>query len=68
IPFIGPARPKVPARTPRGVVLGAITVADPAVTGNSQYRFSARIAPNGTPADVTILVEPDPTGYAIRVT
>ncbi|GAA4096760.1 hypothetical protein [Actinomadura miaoliensis] len=69
IPFVGAARP-TPARTPAppGSVVGEITVTDPSVTGNSQYRFSATIRHGGTAKThvVEILVERDESGYAIR--
>ncbi|GAA2404307.1 hypothetical protein GCM10010191_10040 [Actinomadura vinacea] len=69
IPFVGSARPS-PARspTPQGSVVGEITVADPSVTGNSQYRFSATITHGGqaAPYVVRILVERNQSGYAIR--
>ena len=68
IPFIG-ARP-TPTRgpTPQGSVVGELTVADPTVTGNSQYRFTAKITHGGgeKPYDLTIPVEWNGDGYAIR--
>ncbi|GAA3973887.1 hypothetical protein GCM10023085_65480 [Actinomadura viridis] len=67
IPFIGAARPPAAPARP-GSVVGTLTVADPTVTGNDQYRFSATIARDGTarPEAVQITVGRGPSGYAIR--
>ncbi|MFF5259910.1 hypothetical protein ACFY4C_13260 [Actinomadura viridis] len=67
IPFIGPARPPAAPARP-GSVVGTLTVADPTVTGNDQYRFSATIARDGSarPDLVQITVGRGPSGYAIR--
>ena len=69
IPFIGTARPPAPQTpTPQGSVRGEITVADPSVTGNSQYRFTAQVTHGGNanPRAVRLLVERNGSGYAIR--
>ncbi|GAA1832477.1 hypothetical protein [Actinomadura chokoriensis] len=69
IPFTGPGRPTVSAsRHGLGGSVARLTVADPAVTGNSAYRFSATIddAGGAEPSAVPITVERNESGYAIR--
>jgi hypothetical protein len=68
IPLIGNTRPSPAPRTPHGALTGEITVADPAVTGNSQYLFSATISHSGAdkPYLVRIAVERGQAGYAVR--
>jgi hypothetical protein len=68
IPFVGARRPAATGRTPHGFVIGAVTVADPGVTGNSQYVFSATISHGGAakPHLVKIAVELGQSGYAVR--
>lgn len=68
VPFIGTRPTRTSTPTPQGSVVGELTVADPTVTGNSQYRFTAKITRGGgeEPYDLTIPVERDGTGYAIR--
>lgn len=67
IPFVGQARPPA-TRAPRGTLVGQVTVADPAVTGNSRYEFSATVQQAGTAkrSVVQIVVERGTSGYAIR--
>ncbi|MEV3922891.1 hypothetical protein [Actinomadura coerulea] len=69
VPFVGTDRPP-PARKPmpQGSAVTGISVADPAATGNSQYRFSATISHPGRarPDVLDFLVEPDGPGYALR--
>ncbi|QKG23354.1 hypothetical protein [Actinomadura verrucosospora] len=74
IPFSGTGRPTRPAtgaagRPARQAAVSRLTVADPAVTGNSEYRFSATITGAGgaQPSVVPITVERDESGYAVRV-
>ncbi|MEO3826349.1 hypothetical protein [Actinomadura sp. B10D3] len=68
IPFAGAERPAPTAPSPHGVVVGEVTVEDPAATGNTQYRFSARIARGGgaRPETARFVVELGMNGYAIR--
>jgi hypothetical protein len=67
IPFTGGAKRPGRARTPLGSVIGQTTVQDPAVTGNSQYVFTAKITRGGTAAAhyVQITVEFADGSYAI---
>ncbi|MBO2465320.1 hypothetical protein [Actinomadura violacea] len=74
IPFSGTGRPTGSAtgaagRPARQAAVSGLTVADPAVTGNSEYRFSATITGAGgaKPSVVPITVERDVSGYAVRV-
>jgi hypothetical protein len=68
IPFIGAARPPTTRRTPQGAVIGEPTVADPGVTGNSQYLFSAKITYGGGAKRylARIAVELGQSGYGVR--
>jgi hypothetical protein len=67
IPFTGEAQAPAPS-APRGTLVGQVTVADPAVTGNSRYEFSATIQQAGTAqrSALHIVVERDTSGYAVR--
>jgi hypothetical protein len=67
IPLVGKARPPA-AQAPTRSLLGQFTVADPAVTGNSRYEFSATFQEAGTAqrSVVQIVVERATSGYAIR--
>jgi hypothetical protein len=67
VPLTGTARPDAPRRFPHGRVVGALTVEDPAVTGNGAYVFSATVT-HGTAARsylVKITVQRTPDGYAV---
>ena len=67
IPLLGGAPPAA-RRTPQGKVIGDVTVANPSVTGNTSYLFSATIT-HGDAAKsylVQISVERSSSGYAVR--
>lgn len=68
IPYIGTGRPPKAKKTPAGSVVGALTVADPATTGNAQYLFSATVRHGAAarPYLVRIAVERGVSGYAVR--
>ncbi|WP_433477223.1 hypothetical protein ACQPZP_09310 [Spirillospora sp. CA-142024] len=68
VPLVGATRPPAKKAMPQGSVVKGISVTDPSMTGNSQYRFSATITHAGgaRPDVVELLVEPDGSGYAVR--
>lgn len=68
IPLAGAAPPTVaPAGPAPGTAVADLTVADPAKTGNTRYRFAAKVKRAGGRAHaVRILVEPSQDGYVVR--
>jgi hypothetical protein len=68
IPMAGAARPTAPPPAPSpGTTVRHLTVEDPAVTGNTRYRFAALVRRTGARTHaVRILVEPDQDGYVVR--
>lgn len=69
IPLAGTGTPSPAPTTPTGSLVGEVTVADPRVSGNSRYLFSASIRHEATaePYEVRIAVERAGAGYAVRL-